>query len=75
MPPPTPLQAAIRGGVSLEALRDELVRWRDAGVSQAEALASLEALRVECVDEAEEDRVRELMDFVVGFCAPRLRIY
>ena len=64
-------------GAPLDQLYQTLRQWRERGVSQADALGALEAIRAELQTEAEakDDLVTDLMDFVVGFCSPHMRLY
>ena len=69
------LTRRIRDGAPLLDLHAALRRWRDLGLTQTDALAALETLRAELQSETEDNLVTDLMDFVVGFCAPNLRLY
>ena len=59
---------------SLEQSLEVLVKYKLRGVSQAAMKNALVELRVSC-REWEEDRVLELLDCVVGFCAPHLCLW
>lgn len=72
------LVAAVQAALARQAPADDLVELlrhhRAAGGSQASAQAALEAVRPGLTEDA-EDRVLDLLDRVVGFCAPRLRVW
>jgi hypothetical protein len=71
------LTRELHDGAPLDQLYQTLRQWRERGVSQADALGALEAIRAELQTEAEakDDLVTDLMDFVVGFCSPHMRLY
>jgi hypothetical protein len=48
---------------------------RDQGVTRAEVQKCLEALRLETDDEAVEDRILEMLDYVTGFCRAEDRVW
>ena len=51
-----------------------LKNYKDRGMSKDDAYNILQELRAE-FDEEGEDRILELMDYVIGFCAPSMRLY
>ena len=51
-----------------------LLRFRDGGMTKDSMYECLEELRKAC-DSVTEDIVLELMDFVVGFCNPRVNLF
>lgn len=55
-------------------LRESLIRFKNKGMDKKSMLANLEELRSES-DTETEDVLLELMDFVVGYCNPKLLIY
>jgi hypothetical protein len=75
------LTEAVRNGLSAGVALGELIailrEYKERGLSQAEAQQALEALRasVAPVDENAEDRVLEMLDFVVGWCLPTARVW
>lgn len=69
------IQALIATHADFASIRDKLVGYRDAGLSQAETLTALESLRVAATDEATEDRILEVMDLVEGFCSPETTVW
>ncbi|MDR0266559.1 hypothetical protein [Paenibacillus sp.] len=52
-----------------------LKEYRDAGGEQNDAYAVLVSLRGDLKDGSSEDIVLELLDVVVGFCSPHIRIW
>ena len=58
----------------LEEFITLLRSFQKRGMSQETARAAVEALR-STVDEERDDRVLEILDFIVGFCAERHRIW
>jgi hypothetical protein len=69
------LESAIKAQRSLEEIVGLLRRYRDEGTSQAEVYAFLDELHRGATDDAVDDRVLEVADFVAGFCAPHLKIW
>ena len=63
------LQTALAAEHPLPALLDQLRAYKDRGASREEVQAILESLRADARDDATEDRILELLDFVTGFCA------
>ena len=69
------LEAAIQADRSLDEIVGMLRRIKEQGASREEVYRWLENLRSAAADEAAEDRIVEVADFVAGFCAPHLRIW
>jgi hypothetical protein len=69
------LEAAIRSDRSLEEMVALLRQYKEKGVTQGEVYSLLEALREQAHDEAVEDRILEVADFVAGFCSPHMKIW
>jgi hypothetical protein len=69
------LQAAINSGKPLEDIVALLRRWKDQGVGQSDVYSFLESWHQAAPDEAIDDRILEVADFVAGFCAPHMRIW
>jgi hypothetical protein len=69
------LETAILSGDPLEEIVELLRRYKAQGVGRDEVYSFLEALRGRGLDEADEDRVLEVADFVAGFCSPHMRIW
>jgi hypothetical protein len=69
------LRKALNDRAKLVDVVEVLRAARAEGLTQAEAMRILESLRVESPDEAVEDWILEVMDVVVGFCSPRLRVW
>jgi hypothetical protein len=71
--------AAIRAAFARKASPDELyaivVEHKGRGLTQPAAYTALEQLRREAPDEATEDPIIDLMDYVVGWCSPQARIW
>lgn len=72
------LKSELRSKITLNSpLKDmweTLKDYKDKGLNKEDAYEILQELRGEFADE-NEDKVLELMDFVVGFCAPSMRLY
>jgi hypothetical protein len=68
------LEAAIKSDKSLEAIVALLRRFKEQGASQGEVDAFLEAWRRAAPEEATEDRVLEVADFVAGFCSAHRKV-
>lgn len=69
------LEAAFAAGAPLEQLWQKLRHFKTQGIGKQEVLKALENLRQEAADEAVEDRILEVMDFVYGFCSPAMTIW
>jgi ferric-dicitrate binding protein FerR (iron transport regulator) len=69
------LRQLVESDAPLSTVVDELRRLRNAGLTQDEARAALEELRRNAPDEAAEDRILEMLDFVTGFCSPARRVW
>ncbi len=72
---PDELERAIRSDEPIEKIVALLRRYRDQGVSQDEVYTFLNSLRQSAPDEATDDRILEVADFVAGFCSPHMRIW
>lgn len=59
---------------SLRPLREALVSLRIKGISKETLIAELELFRGQTATEDEEDLVLDVMDFLVGYCSPHMRI-
>jgi len=69
------LETAIFSNTPLEEVVSLLRTYKDRGVSQDEVYAFLESLRGRAPDEAADDRVLEVADFVAGFCSSHMKIW
>lgn len=70
------LTEAIRIHSSLKHMWEILKKHKENGLSKEDAYEILQELRDEFKNkEEDEDRVLELMDFVVGYCSPSMRLY
>jgi hypothetical protein len=69
---------AIRDGLaaklSLGQLLAILRQHKDAGLQQADAYKLLDELRADRPED-EDDLILELLDVVVGFCSPHMRLW
>ena len=69
------IKEALQKQASLQMLREIVCRYKQHGGTQHAAYVTLEKIRGEQMDEPDEDRILELMDFVAGFCAQDQRIW
>ena len=69
------LEAAIRSDASLDEIVALLRRYKAQGVSRDEVYSFLESLRGQVADEATDDRILEVADFVAGFCSPHMKVW
>lgn len=72
------LQQAIESLLAETALLDVVRGWRDSGVSQGEAEQRLTKFMLELRAsgrEDEEDLIMDVLDCVVGWCAPGHALY
>ena len=67
----TRLKESLCSGQSWQAL----CRLRDEGYTSAQVASALNALRAEAANEAEEDRILEVLDIVTGWCAPQADVW
>lgn len=68
------MRGALQRGDGLADYLPILLEFRRRGLSRADALDVLEALRTDA-DDAVEDRILEVMDIVFGNCAPHNRVW
>jgi hypothetical protein len=66
---PEELRATLMSGLSLRQIVKVLRDYRATGISREEVQDALECLRSQAQDEAQEDRILEVMDIVSGFCS------
>ena len=69
------LKVALKKQASLHMLREIVCQYKQNGGTQHAAYVTLEKIRHEQIEESDEDRILELMDFIAGFCAPDQRIW
>jgi hypothetical protein len=69
------IKEALKKQASLQMLREIVCQYKQNGGTQHTAYMTLEKIRHEQMEEPDEDRILELMDFVAGFCAPGQRIW
>jgi|GEM_PF-2860231 len=69
--------AVVNNGGGLDEIYDATVRFKTDGLRQADAYCVLKEVRSIFAnqDEAKEDLILELMDYVVGFCQVRYYIW
>jgi hypothetical protein len=66
-------QTALASGNRLDGLRRAAEHELRTGTPREQVLAKLEALRAGLRD-SDEDVVLEVLDFVTGWCSPRVRL-
>ena len=71
----TEIEGLVRSRLSLPEIVASLRQLKASGLERAEAMQALESLREQAPDEAAEDRILEVMDFVSGFCSPHMTIW
>ena len=69
------INGALKKQASLQMLREIVCQYKQNGGTQHAAYVTLEKIRDEQMEEPDEDRILELMDFVAGFCAQDQRIW
>jgi hypothetical protein len=69
------LAEAIRSDRPLEEIVAMLRAYKARGVPREEVYSFLESMRETVPDEATEDRILEVADFVAGFCSPHMKIW
>jgi hypothetical protein len=69
------LEAAIKSEKPLDEIVALLRRYKQQGVTQGEVYSFLKTLRRAAPDEATDDRVLEVADFVAGFCAEHMKVW
>jgi hypothetical protein len=69
------LAEAIRSAMPLAEIVVLLRQYKDQGITQAEVYSFLEAFHRTPLDEATDDRILEVADFVAGFCAPHMKVW
>jgi len=73
------LKADIRNGLlnhfGFFDLHKILMEYKDAGGKQNDTYAVVESLREYFNDDSSEDILLELLDVVIGFCSPHIRIW
>jgi hypothetical protein len=69
------LEAAIKSDTPLDEVVALLRRFKRQGVTQGEVYAFLEGLHRAEADEATDDRILEVSDFVAGFCSAHMKVW
>jgi hypothetical protein len=70
---PTDVENALKSNSLLQLV----LEWKAGGCTQAEAIERLTSFleRLPPEAEAEDDAIRDVLDFVTGFCSPHQRIF
>jgi hypothetical protein len=69
------LEAAINTDKPLDEIVALLRRYKEQGVTQGQVYSFLESLHRAAPDEATDDRILEVADFVAGFCASHMKVW
>lgn len=69
------LEKAIQSDMSLTEIVAQLRGYKAQGVTRDEVYSLLDTLRATASDEATDDRILEVADFVAGFCSPHMRVW
>lgn len=69
------LESAIKSAQPLPEIVAMLRRYKEQGVSQTDVYSFLESLHHAAPDEATDDRILEIADFVAGFCSAHMRVW
>lgn len=69
------LQSVMRGETDYSVLHGCLVEFKDKGMNKQEMYDNLDELRRQVQTEEQEDLIRDLMDFVVGYCHPNWHVF
>jgi hypothetical protein len=69
------LETAIRSNMALDEIVSLLRRFKEQGVKQCDVYSFLEAWHRNGPDEATDDRILEVADFVAGFCASHMKVW
>jgi hypothetical protein len=69
------LETAILSDKSLEEIAALLRRLKAQGVTRDEVYLFLDDLRSTAPDDATDDRILEVSDFVAGFCSPHMKVW
>ena len=69
------LEAAIKSDTPLSEIVALLRRYKERGVPQGEVYSFLEGWHKAAPDEATDDRILEVADFVAGFCSPQMKVW
>jgi hypothetical protein len=69
------LDRAIRSDMPLTGVVALLRGYKAQGVTRDEVYSALDALRAAAPDEATDDRILEVADFVAGFCSPHMKVW
>jgi len=69
------LERAILSGMSLEEVVAILRQYKAQGVTRDEVYSLLDALRATAPNEAADDRILEVSDYVAGFCSPHMNVW
>ena len=73
-----PIWEALRSEDSVPKLLSVVLGWKDDGCTREEAERRLASVLAEVATrgtEEEDESLREVLDFVTGFCGPHARIF
>ena len=65
----------LRGERDYSILYGYLVEFKCKGMNKQEMYDNLEEMRKNVQTEEQEDLIRDLMDFVVGYCHPKWHVF
>ena len=69
------LETTIKSDLPLDQVVALLRRYKEHGISQTEVYSFLVAWHKTAPDEAIDDRILEIADFVAGACAPHMKVW
>ncbi len=69
------LAAMISEDAPATEVATKLREYRDSGITRDDVLGTLEGLRALAKGEAEEDRILDVMDIVVGWCGGHMKVW
>jgi hypothetical protein len=69
------LESVIRSDSSLEEIVALLRCYKAQGVTREEGYSFLDTLHAAAPDEATDDRILVVTDFVAGFCSPHVKVW
>ena len=69
------LDATIRSVTPMDEIVLLLRDYKAQDITQAQVYAYLDEMRQSAPDEATDDRILEVADFVAGFCSPHMRVW
>jgi hypothetical protein len=69
------INEAIKNGENLGSISILLKKSKMSGCSQADAIETLESMRLESNNECYEDRLLEVMDLISGYCSQNYKVW